>query len=593
MQFIGYNKPLLKRREAVSIRLLPTLIVFVGFVVVTVVSWSTAKTDNNTLLAGLLQQNSTEVVTIVQKQLDAYENIIRGAAGLFDSKTSVSRYDWKRYLSTYELSTRYPGIQAVAFSKVISADELDSTTQSVRDQGYVDFEVFPRGARPLYTTILYLEPFEGTNVKAFGYDMYTEPIRHAAMDRARDTGQMSLSSLLTLVQENNTPNKQPGFIMYFPVYLGTPKPQNATERTSSLIGFTCIPIRTHDFISSIYSRKDKYYGFKVIDSSSVGNQVLFQTENFDNLSGGKGVQKFEQSITTRGVNWKIVSVSWPQIVSPDIRSRPAVILWIGLTLSFFIAGFVYLLLSKRVRVIAKKEEQIIQQAKDDLLALASHQLRTPATGVKQYIGMLKEGLAGELTAKQLHLVTRAFESNDRQLSIINEMLFVARTDAGHLKIEKERINMSALIKDIVDELKPKILERSQRIRLQLPKEAVLLEGDKQYLRMALENILNNATNYTNNGGLIRVKLIDDESEVQIKFIDNGVGVKLSDQSLLFKKFSRIPNELTNKVSGSGIGLYLVKKIIDLHGGNVLFESVPEKGSTVTISLPKNEQEPIR
>jgi signal transduction histidine kinase len=229
-----------------------------------------------------------------------------------------------------------------------------------------------------------------------------------------------------------------------------------------------------------------------------------------------------------------------------------------------------------------------KEAKDDFLALASHQLRTPATGVKQYLGMLIEGYAGPLSELQEKLLNKAYSSNERQLSIINEMLFVARADSGQIKIQEDLIDLQSLIKDTVEEQQLAFFNKEQTFKINIPEEKVLFVGDEQYLRMAIENLISNATKYTPEGGHIDIFLKQSDSSIKIEVSDTGVGVSEEDKKLLFRKFTRIPNDLTGLVNGSGLGLYLVKKVIETHGGTVEFESEEGIGSTVKIILPNNK-----
>ena len=230
--------------------------------------------------------------------------------------------------------------------------------------------------------------------------------------------------------------------------------------------------------------------------------------------------------------------------------------------------------------------QTPQEAKDDFLALASHQLRTPATGVKQYIGMLKEGLAGPMSDLQIKLINKAYESNERQLNIINEMLFVARADSGQIKIQENLINLNGLLQDIVDEQQVIFTSKKQKRKIDLPERNVFLVGDIQYLRMALENLISNASKYTPDGGRVEVSLSDSTDEIIIQVYDTGVGVDKEDEGLLFKKFARISNKLSSEVSGTGLGLYLVKKVIEAHHGRIEFHSKIGVGSKVKVIMPK-------
>lgn len=574
-----------RKREVFFLQILPTVIIFVAFVVITLLSWKTAKNSiKNEQIKSLQQQNNNAVSDITQK-IEAYQDILRGGAGLFRASDTVTRHEWKEYLATYRITTRYPGIVSVGYSPVIPSMSLMKHEASIRDEGYPSYSVSPDKNRPLYSPVTYIEPFTGDNINAFGYDMYSHHTNHAAMDSARDTGSPVISTPSTLIQDENIKEKPLGFVMYLPLYDKKKTPSNISQRRSSLEGYVFAQFRVNDFINKTITNQNDFYGFQITDITNDSEQLIYQSDNYATLKNTRSSQQVNNDIILPGVTWKITGVVAPETINRDTRERANSVLWGGFLFSFFVAGFIYLLLLNRARSLAEKEERGIQEAKEELLALASHQLRTPATGVKQYIGMLREGFAGKVTPTQQKLLNKAYESNERQLGTINEMLFVARADAGHLNMDMRVINLSELVRDVVDEQMQAFITHKQKLQVMLPKKNVNVIGDRQYLRMAIENIISNATKYTKDKGRISIKLTADNSTVRFKVTDNGVGVSYEDQTLLFQKFSRIPNELTGQVSGSGMGLYLSKKIIDAHSGEIRFESGQGYGSTVIVELP--------
>lgn len=228
----------------------------------------------------------------------------------------------------------------------------------------------------------------------------------------------------------------------------------------------------------------------------------------------------------------------------------------------------------------------LNKAKDEFISLASHQLRTPATGVKQYLGMVLEGFVGELSDSQRSVLEKANESNERQLRIVSDLLKVAQVDAGKVRLRKAEVDVVSLIKDVIKEQHETFEKRRQTIVFQPSETAVHLHFDRDTIRMVLENLIDNASKYSGEDKTVTVKLAERDHEAQIDIIDNGVGIKPEDQSKLFEKFSRIENPLSTQVGGTGLGLYWAKKIIDLHQGEVTLESAIGKGTKFTIHLPK-------
>jgi PAS domain S-box-containing protein len=239
--------------------------------------------------------------------------------------------------------------------------------------------------------------------------------------------------------------------------------------------------------------------------------------------------------------------------------------------------------------MVEEQTQLVElnAAKDEFISLASHQLRTPATGVKQFIGMLLDEYFGKVTADQRSILEYAYESNERQLQVINDLLKVAQVDAGKLVLSKQETDIATLIEDVMQEQRAQFTSRKQRVVLDRPEKAVFASIDAARIRMVVENLIDNASKYTPDGKRITVTInhIASKKEVVIKIKDEGVGIAAEDLPKLFQKFSRLENPLSIQVGGTGIGLYWAKKIIDLHEGSIKIRSTLGKGTTFIVRIP--------
>lgn len=244
---------------------------------------------------------------------------------------------------------------------------------------------------------------------------------------------------------------------------------------------------------------------------------------------------------------------------------------------------------QRYKHIADQQEALVElnEAKDEFITLASHQLRTPATGVKQFLGMLLDNYFGELTEDQRTMLEYAYESNERQLEVINDLLKVAQVDAGKVVLTKEETDLATLLEDILQEQRSQFARRKQKVLLDRPEEKVIAVVDRSRVRMVVENLTDNASKYTPEGKSITVSIdtTEDGKFVCIKVKDEGVGIAKEDISKLFQKFSRLDNPLSIQVGGTGIGLYWAKKIVDLHGGEIKIQSKLGKGTTFSVMIP--------
>ena len=232
----------------------------------------------------------------------------------------------------------------------------------------------------------------------------------------------------------------------------------------------------------------------------------------------------------------------------------------------------------------------LNKTKDEFISLASHQLRTPATGVKQYVGMVLEGMAGDVSEPQKKLLEKAYESNERQLAIVSDLLKVAQVDAGKVHIKPKDTDLVDLIADIIKEQKGTYKSRHQVLRFNTLASDSVVHVDPGKMRMVFENLIDNASKYSDPGETVMVSVCDDDTMVRVDVEDSGVGVSEEDSKRLFQKFSRIHNNLSDHVGGSGLGLYWAKKIVDLHDGTIKVTSVVNEGSTFSVYLPKRGNE---
>jgi PAS domain S-box-containing protein len=231
------------------------------------------------------------------------------------------------------------------------------------------------------------------------------------------------------------------------------------------------------------------------------------------------------------------------------------------------------------------EAKLLEQAKNDFVAVTSHQLRTPATIVKQYTTMLAEGYAGEVSEKQQAFLKTIYDSNERQITIINDLLNIARIDSGHIDMKPERTDLVALLGQIREEHVGKYRTKKQRLVFTPAYEKVYCYIDANQIRMAIENLLDNAHKYTGTHKTVKIELKRKRSGALISITDQGIGIPPQDVHKIFDLFSRIDNPSVLQQDGTGIGLYWAKKIVSLHHGTIAVSSEHKKGTTFTIELP--------
>lgn len=227
----------------------------------------------------------------------------------------------------------------------------------------------------------------------------------------------------------------------------------------------------------------------------------------------------------------------------------------------------------------------LDEIKDEFISMASHQLRTPLTSVKGYLSMVLEGDAGPIVPQQKQLLEEAFTSAQRMVYLIGDFLNVSRLQTGKFVIEWKPTNLSVVVKEEVDQLRETASRHHIKLQFEPPSNFPTLMLDENKMRQVIMNFADNALFYTRPGGTVRVVLLVTAREVRFEVHDNGIGVPEQERHKLFTKFFRAENARRVRPDGTGIGLFMAKKVVAAHGGNIIFESQEGKGSVFGFILP--------
>ncbi|MDB5179603.1 MAG: Sensor protein resE [Candidatus Saccharibacteria bacterium] len=229
--------------------------------------------------------------------------------------------------------------------------------------------------------------------------------------------------------------------------------------------------------------------------------------------------------------------------------------------------------------------QKLDEAKDEFISMASHQLRTPLTSIKGYISMLMDGDVGEVSKEQKHLLEEAFISSERMVRLIGDFLNVSRLQTGKFVIDKHPVDLGKIVGNEVENLKTNAETRGLKFTFKKPKNIPELNLDESKIQQVIMNFCDNAIYYSKDNSKIKVELAVVDNHVQFTVKDAGIGVPAAERDQLFTKFFRATNARKQRPDGTGVGLFLAKKVIDAHDGKIVFESQEGKGSTFGFRLP--------
>lgn len=245
-------------------------------------------------------------------------------------------------------------------------------------------------------------------------------------------------------------------------------------------------------------------------------------------------------------------------------------------------------INEATRKLRRANEKLknLDETKDDFISMASHQLRTPLTSIKGYLSMLMEGDAGELNDVQKQMISQSFISSQRMVFLISDMLNVSRLKTGKFAIDPLPVNLADIVQQEIEQLKETAASRSLELTFEKPEDFPVLMLDETKIRQVIMNFTDNAIYYTPSGGHIRVVLENNPHSIDLKVIDDGIGVPNSEKPHLFTKFYRAQNARVARPDGTGLGLFMAQKVIVGQGGAIIFESHEGKGSTFGFTFPK-------
>lgn len=355
------------------------IVVLLASLTATYFLWRISSREIQHIAENQLNDHAQEITGQILKRLQENEKILLGGNALFSVRgDDLTRQEWRQYTSSLKLDVNNPGILGFGFSAWVPQGQMTAHLNTIRAEGFSEYTISPTGNRPFYTSIIWLEPFNEMNRRAFGYDMYTEPIRQAAMDRARDTGSASISDKVILVQEGEQ-GIQNGILMYLPSYRRDMPLGTVEQRRAALRGFVYSPIRMHDFIHAALDNFPELIEIAIYSGQeAVPDRLLFssrQTQQHPLPSGITPTFVTSRTLEAYGSTWNLTFTGLPSFEEQLNPSKSSIILLMGTLASLLLS--ILALMQTRSR---RQALVIARQAVNDLLSqqkFALHIQQTP------------------------------------------------------------------------------------------------------------------------------------------------------------------------------------------------------------------------
>lgn len=572
------------------------------------------------------ESQTSAVEESIERRLMKYETVLIGGKGLFAASKEVEYDEWHEFVQSQEIQKRFPGIQGMGFSKHIGGqNDVLQLEEKIRNERYSAFNVYPEGFRDEYHSIIYLEPIDERNKLAIGYDMFSEQVRRAAMEKARDEGITTMSGKVKLVQEI-TQDVQAGFLMYVPIYRNGEQHQTVEQRRNSLEGFVYAPFRMNDLMNGILGNSVTEITFQIYDSKKSDKNLMYDHNTFLGITEGDYNSSGDiSSIEFGGEKWIIEFHELNMTSLIYEKTISLIFLGVGLvlcTLLFFvIRSFIntkdhirnlslitkeisnknlknhmptnLLNMNDEIGDLAREFENMkshvnksMQLEREltiseinlrnqrmstigELSAKLAHDLRNPLTVIKnsiELIEMMQKDKLNEDTEEYLQLIKRAIFRMKHQLEDV--MAYVKNRPLDIISVMTDDIINSVL----------KTTPIPSHIEVILPENNILIQCDQKQMVVALSNIITNSVQVLEKkDGKITIKVSENEDGVSIFVEDTGSGITSENMSKIFEPL------FTTKQEGTGLGLVSCKNIVENHGGTI---SVKNNPTTFEVKIPK-------
>jgi signal transduction histidine kinase/ActR/RegA family two-component response regulator len=575
-----------------------------------------------------VQTSIREVQADIASRINGYVTLLRGEGGFLSAEGIVSRNRFHTYAERLELERNYPGLGGLGFIQRVAAQDLRRTEAAIQQQGMSDFHIWPAGDRPVEFPIVYVERPGSTPGRNFGFDMFSDPARRAAIEAACDQGRLAATGKLTLLP---TPQKasEGGFLMFLPVYSGGGVPDTVEQRRATTVGCVFAGFRCSELLGGVSGAfPDAAVDFAVYDGNAVSSQdLMYASAPAAAQAQPTAADATIVSLEVANRPWTLVFVPRETGVRPEGWWRALFVMASGAA-----AGVALYLLTRAqvrardaaelARIVAERyaaerrrseaalrdslaerkraereranllaseqsaraDAEAANRSKDEFLATLSHELRTPLNAILGWAQLLRMGgLDVDETERGLETIER---NAKLQAQLVEDLLDVSRIISGKVRLDLRPAELPAIVEAALDSVRPGAVAKRIRIVPVFDAHVGPVLGDPERLQQVAWNLLSNAIKFTPPGGRVELLLqrVDQQAEIQVT--DNGQGIAPEFLPYVFDRLRQADASSTRRHGGLGLGLAIVRHLVELHGGTVRARSPGVgKGATFVVSLP--------
>lgn len=551
-------------------------------VVLTFTAWYYTKSQLNQKLELKFQRHTEQVIDLVKERMGLYENALWGGVAYIDAANKeIKHTDWLAYANSLKIDTTYPGINGIGIIYNVKANQFNSYMEKQRTLR-PNYTVHPSHNESEYWPITYVEPAK-PNKKAVGLDMAFEINRYSSVKKARDSGKAQLTGPITLVQDAK---QTPGFLFYTPFYKNGQKPETTAARKESVLGVVYAPFIMKKLMLGTLAKQNRHVSIKISDNDSL---------LFDDNTDGTSIDYDPNPLFSKKVETYLYGRVWTFDIQSNIEfkkessaDQSLFILIGGLTIdAFLLALFIFLTRANRkalayadqMTLVLKAKTQDLEKSNRDLEKfsyVASHDLKSPLNSIKQLAHWINEDCEEILPNESQKHLNMLILRSERMMKLLTDLLDYSRIDRTEFK--KERVNLYDMNQDIIS-----LVDIPLGFTCTAPDVEINIPAPP--LEIVLRNLISNAIkHHDKDSGKISILYNSNSDSHIISVEDDGPGIPAEFHDKVMQMFQTLKPR--DKVEGSGMGLAMVKEIVEHYGGSITIESDGKRGTRFVIKWKK-------
>jgi signal transduction histidine kinase/ActR/RegA family two-component response regulator len=557
------------------------------------------------------EQEVDEVSHDVSDQIDDAAAILAGLDGLFASG-EVGRAEFNNYVGKLESTPGFDAMRATSYIRLVTRNEVSRfeaevrSDTSLRDSGYPDFAVHPDGENDDLFVVDYVEPLETETI--LGFDIGSNPSRRETVERARDTGELVATPGITLEGAGET-----GILLMQAIYDGDGVPVGTDERRERFVGVVTGVFAIDELLAA--ANQPPGIRFSLFDAGTIDDTVPASTVLLaagSTAATQEGGLSSERTMQVADRRWTVAAVeTQTRFGDPVLGVLPRLFFILGLATSAAIGLAGYALMNSRQKAaaqarratahlvaqsdelrLARDEALEADRLKTSFLANMSHELRTPLSAVIGLSGILANESMGSLNEKQLDYVSKISASGGHLLEFIDDLLDLARIEAGKEQLDPVDVDLYETLRESVDIVRSTAPDGMIELVEDPNQQPIIVRADARRLRQVVLNLLTNAVKFTPPEGQVGVEATSAAGGAEIVIWDTGIGIDPAELDRIFDPFHQTDSTLARQHGGSGLGLALSRRIVEMHGGRITVDSELGEGSAFHILWPLST-EPAR